>query len=238
MSPRTRTSWRSCEVKPRRSARGWVATGCPSPGPLWTSWRSSRQPCWTVTCPTRTAQEEVSNCSDESLHVSTHQRALSLTRPAPFTPQANPAALTEGHRSPGGTRNVSAPWTISWATFQPSNLPWSQSARSSNRFDCRQGTLALPCEWWAVPLRCKITFFQGGLASCWSACLSSASRHAFTSSGQVLPWKVFFFSQSPARHSCLDHYLSWWTQPKTMFSFIYIYEKKRYDNILSFSYHT
>lgn len=48
--------------------------------------------------------------------------------------QVNPAALTGEHSFPGGILNVSAPLTISFATFPPSSLLASQSLRSSNRF--------------------------------------------------------------------------------------------------------
>lgn len=187
VSSRTRTSWRSCEVKPRRSATGWVAIGCPSPGPPWTSWRSSRRPRWTATSPTRTAQEEVRNGSVDQLRVSTHQRAFSLTPPPPFsTSQANPAALTDGRRSPGGTRSVSAPSTISSATSQPSNLPRSQSARCSNRFDTRSAVSIKRCR--LEMQENMFFFFQGGLASCWSSCLDATVSHAFTSGGLFYPY--------------------------------------------------
>lgn len=149
---RTRTSWRSCEVKLRRSARGWVAIGCPLPGPPWTSWKWSQQPCWTGMSPSRTAREEVWNCGVDSRHVLTHHCVFSLTRPALLTSQANLAASTEGHKSPGGTLSVSAPSTTSFATFQPSNLPRSRSARSLNRSEC----CTLLCPRRTLAFRCKI----------------------------------------------------------------------------------
>lgn len=108
--------------------------------------------------------------------------------PRPFsTCQANPAALTEGHRSPGGTRNVSAPSTISPATLQPSNLPRSQSARCSNRFDCRRRDTGSAVSITSCCLERKDhSFFQDVLPSCWSARLDATSFHAFSSGGRIL----------------------------------------------------
>lgn len=170
MSSRTRTSWRSCEVKPRRSAKGWVAIGCRSPGPPWTSWRSSQQPCWTVMSPTRTAQEEVCNSSNPPACVCF--LFLSLTRLALFWP----------------LRQVEQHWQTDadpqeeLGTFQHHRrsalqLLSLQTCHDHNQHAVQTGLFA------AVSIKgCCLEvqeniFFQGGLVRCWSVCLD-ASRHS------------------------------------------------------------
>lgn len=49
LSFRTKTSWRSFEVRQRTSVRGWVSTGCLSPLVQPTSWVWSAQPRWIET---------------------------------------------------------------------------------------------------------------------------------------------------------------------------------------------